>query len=237
VKVRVQYEKGDAVRFLGHLDVARVVQIAVSRAKWPVEMSQGFSPRPKISFYAPLPAGTAGQEEYFDAVLTKPWSLSALARGLSGTLPAGFSLHEVQEAPDKEEPLELRIAASAYALDLKGVNVDDLSRSLDAFMAASQVPFVVVRPKESRNVDLRPFILDMGKPNLVSGERLLLEMTIRHDEGRTIRPQWVLGSLSQFGLDLDPREAIIDRRKILFGQRENSIPGAGGAGSRRDRPD
>lgn len=221
MRVRAKYAKGDAVRFLGHLDVARVIQISVSRARWPVEMSQGFSPRPKISFYAPLPAGTSGSEECFDAVLTKPWSLTALARSLSGTLPAGFALHEVQGAPDKEESFEARIAASLYGLDLKGVKAEDLSRSLDAFMAEKEVPFTVVRPKETKTVDLRSFVLHMGEPETTSGERIVLDMILRHDEGRTIRPQWVLGSLSKFGLNLDPREAIIDRRKILFGQRED----------------
>ncbi len=221
MRVRATYAKGDSVRFLGHLDVGRVIQIAASRAKWPVEMSQGFSPRPKFSFYAPLPAGTAGWEEWFDAVLDRPWSLSTLARSLSGTLPRGFSLHELKEAPQRGEPFESTIAASSYIADLKGVRCEDLADALDAFMAEEQVPFVVVRPKEQKTVDLRPFVLHLGEPKRESEERTILEMTLSHDEGRTIRPQWVLGSLARFGLELDPLEAIIDRRKILFGQREN----------------
>ncbi len=221
MKVRAKYEKGDKVRFLGHLDVQRVVQIAASRAKWPLEMSQGFNPRPKFSFYSPLPAGTAGREEYFDAVLSAPWSLRDLAMSLARALPEGFSLHEIQEAPQREEPFESRIAASLYGLDLRGIDPRELSRALDAFMAEDSVPFVVVRPKEKKTVDLRPFALHISEPEAVSEERVVLEMTLGHNDGRTVRPQWVLGSLAQFGLDLDPLEAIIDRRKILLEQREN----------------
>ena len=217
MKVRTTYTKGDKVRFLGHLDVQRVVHLALNRAKWPVEMTLGFSPRPKLSFYAPLPAGTAGWEEYFDAVLTAPWSLKQLAGSLSGVMPEGFSLHEVREVPEREEPFELRIASSEYVLDLKGVDAKELSRALDAFLSSDQVPFLVVRPKERKTVDLRPFVLRISEVNEVSGGRLVLDMAIRHEEGRTVRPQWVLGSLSEFGLDLDPKEAIIDRRKILLG--------------------
>jgi len=217
MKVRVKYEKGDRVRFLGHLDVQRVVLIAASRALWPMEMSQGYNPRPKFSFYSPLPAGTAGWEEYFDAVLTTPWSLRDLARSFSRALPEGFALHEVQEAPQREEPFESRIAASLYRLDLRSVDERELLRALDAFMAEDSVPYEVVRPKEKKSVDLRPFVLQIGEPEAVSEERVVLDMTLGHDEGRTIRPQWVLGSLDKFGLSLDPREAIIDRRKILLG--------------------
>ena len=112
MRVRAKYEKGDAVRFLGHLDVARVVRIAVSRAKWPVDMSQGFTPRPRLAFYAPLPAGTAGMEEYFDASLAERRELPDLARSLSKALPAGLRLHEVYGIPDNEGSLEERISAS-----------------------------------------------------------------------------------------------------------------------------
>lgn len=221
MRVRVRYEKGDAVRFLSHLDVARVIQIAVFRAKWPIEMSQGFSPRPRLSFYAPLPAGTAGLDEHFDAQLRVPWGLPGLARSLSVSLPGGFALHEVRGISDREESLEARITASQYLLDVKGVDVAQLSRSLDAFMAEDEVLFDVVRPKETKSVDLRPFVLEIGDVCAESGDKAVLEMTLKHDAGRTIRPQWVLGSLGRFGLDLDPREAIVDRRKVLFGQRED----------------
>lgn len=217
MRVRVKYEKGDAVRFLGHLDVARVIQISVGRAKWPVEMSQGFSPRPRLSFYAPLPAGTRGMEEYFDAGLRSPWGLPDLARSLSKSLPGGFRLHEVYGISEREGSLEERIIASLYSVDLKGVDAKELPKSLEAFMSESRVPFKVVRPKEEKTVDLRPFVLEIGEIHRISGDLTTLEMKLRHEMGRTIRPQWVLGSLGSFGLDLDPREAIIDRRKILFG--------------------
>lgn len=211
------YEKGDAVRFLGHLDVARVIQIAVKRAGWPVEMSQGFNPRPKISFYAPLPVGTAGLEEYFDAVLDDRRSLPELARSLSGSLPDGFRLHEVYGVADRDEPLEARIRASQYSVDLKGIGASEIGRALDAFLGLQEVPYLVVRPKESKTVDLRPFVLAVGEARPASGDRVVFDMTVSHETGRTIRPQWVLSSLSRFGTDVDPREAIIDRRKILIG--------------------
>ena len=38
-------------------------------------------------------------------------------------------------------------------------------------------------------------------------------MCIR-DSGRTARPQWVIDSLSEFGLSADSKEVIVDRVKI-----------------------
>jgi radical SAM-linked protein len=217
MKLRAVYEKGDRVRFLGHLDVARCIQLSVFRAKWPVEMSQGFSPRPKISVYAPLPVGVSGEEEYFDAVLGGCPDLALLARTLSAALPEGFVLHEVYPAPLREEPFEESIKASSYSVDVKGVKPDRVKKALDEFRDASQVLFEVERPKGSRVYDLRPFVRSLGEPFEAEGNRVVLDMEIAHEKGRTVRPQWVLSSLSRYGLDLDAREAIFNRRKIIFG--------------------
>ncbi|HHY45519.1 MAG TPA: DUF2344 domain-containing protein [Firmicutes bacterium] len=216
MRVRAVYEKGDRVRFLGHLDVGRCLKLALRRAGWPVEMSQGFSPKPKISVYAPLPVGVAGHREYFDAVLSGRPDIGALARTLASSLPEGFALHELYPVGDGEPPFEETVKASLYSVDMEGVEPEAIRRALDAFLKASQVLFDVVRPNEVKTVDLRPFVLGVGEPEEAGADRVVLDMTIAHDKGRTVRPQWVIASLAEFGLNADPREAIIDRRKIIF---------------------
>ena len=212
--VRVSYEKGDKVRFLGHLDVTRIVQMSASRARWPVKMSEGFSPKPKMDFGSPLPVGVAGYEEAFEAVLSEPRPLDWLARTLTTAFPSGFRVREIQPVPPERESLLDSIVASAYDLDIKGVEAIALSKAFDAFMADESVLLEVKRPKDPRRVDLRPFVLEAE----VLSSWGATSMTLKHDRGRTIRPQWVLSSLVRYGVEMDPREAIIDRRKILFEQ-------------------
>lgn len=232
--VRVIYEKGDKVRFLGHLDIVRVVQMSVARAGWPVKMSEGFSPKPRMDFGSPLPVGVAGYEEMFEVVLTEARPLDWLARTLSAQFPSDFRIREILPVPPGRESLSESIVASAYDLDLKGVEASALSRAFDAFMADESVLLEITRPKETRQVDLRPFVLEalvlpstgeIDRPAACSpahagqdNTRVLASMTVRHDRGRTIRPQWVLSSLDRYGLVLDARETIIDRRKILLEQ-------------------
>lgn len=239
--VRVTYEKGDKVRFLGHLDVTRIVQMSASRARWPVKMSEGFSPKPRMDFGSPLPVGVAGYEEVFEVVLSEPRSLDWLARTLATAFPSGFRVREIRPIPPGQESLADSIAASNYDLNLKEVDASALSRAFDAFMADESVLLEVKRPKDTRQVDLRPFVLEAevlssgGEPNeparcgsqVVGGTtRVTSSMTVRHDKGRTIRPQWVLSSLDRYGVELDPREAIIDRRKILFEQQSRDAGSA-----------
>jgi len=229
VRVRVEYEKGDAVRFLSHLDVARVIKMALFRARWPVEMSKGFSPRPKIAFYSPLPVGTAGRQEYFDADLDETriqgnpvGSLRVLAERISLQFPKGISLRSIHLVPRGESSLEARIRASQYEVDIKGVKKGRIGASLDAFLKEDSVPFEVVRPGGAKTLDLRPFVLSASLREGGALDRIFLDMTLKHDEGRTIRPQWVLAALQRFdpvpGEEFDPREAIVDRTRVVFGK-------------------
>ncbi len=239
MKIRVRYAKGDKVRFLSHLDLARNIRMALKRAKWPVAMTQGYSPKMKVSFYAPLPVGTSGEEEYLDVTLDRAGLeafvqsqvaqsgrvsglsssteiLAKLKCALSSVLPKGFSVHNVFLVPHGDEPFESQIQGSLYRVKIETEEVasQSLSSSIEAFLTQEQVLFEVQRPKKTRTMDLREFVEEICfEPGLYP---FTLFMRIRHDNGRTARPQWVVESLSRFGTDIDTGEVIVNRLKLYF---------------------
>ncbi len=217
-KIRVIYRKGDTVRFLSHLDVARVIHMSLKRSSWPVQMSRGFSPKPRVSFYSPLPVGTAGQEEYFDALLSGRPLLPDLVRSLTKAMPEGFSVSGAYEVPVKAPSLDQTIRGSVYSIELRDVDKTQVAEAVRAFTEDDSVLFDVDRQSGTRTLDLRKFVRGIGEPQSVSGKSdfVTIDMVIQHYDGRTVRPEWVLAALTRYGLSLDPKEAIIDRRKILF---------------------
>ncbi|MEM0950740.1 MAG: TIGR03936 family radical SAM-associated protein [Cyanobacteria bacterium P01_H01_bin.74] len=72
VKARLKIEKRGNLRFISHLDWLRMIYRAVSRSKLPVAYSQGFNPKPKISFSPALPLFTESHGEYVDIELLRP---------------------------------------------------------------------------------------------------------------------------------------------------------------------
>lgn len=69
VRYRLTYRKaGDAV-LLGHLDILRQLTITLRRAGMTVERSQGFNPRPRYYFAAPLALGHFALAEPVDIML------------------------------------------------------------------------------------------------------------------------------------------------------------------------
>ncbi|MGI6621178.1 MAG: TIGR03936 family radical SAM-associated protein [Bacillota bacterium] len=240
MRVRVRYTKGDTVRFLSHLDIARNLRMALAGAKWPVAMTQGYSPKMKVSFYAPLPVGTAGDEEYMDVVLdTKGIAdfirakaqgalsggnagrhvrlahvLTPLAQALSAALPKGIALKGLYIVPDSKSSFESQIRASLYRVETEEVTAEALSSAMAEFLAQAQVLSELRRPGQTKTVDLRKFVESIDVvPNSCPATFF---MKIRHENGRTVRPQWVIDSLARFGMDVDTAEVIVDRIKLYL---------------------
>lgn len=56
-RLRFAYAKGEALRYISHLDLARTWERAFRRAGLPVAYSQGFNPKPRFQIAAALPWG------------------------------------------------------------------------------------------------------------------------------------------------------------------------------------
>lgn len=207
--------------------------MALARAGWPVAMTGGYSPKMKVSFYAPLPVGTAGKKNTWMWCLTPRVLrvlsgrtlcgsrkfrdidiLAQLTKAFSRVLPEGFSVKQVYLVDDGKQNFESQITGSLYRIEVEEVTTEDLSPAIEQFLTQEQVLYELERPKQTRTTDLRKFVESI---EVVPGSSpATIFMKIRHDNGRTVRPQWVLESLSEFGLDIDTREVIVDRLKVYF---------------------
>ncbi len=70
--VRLRFSKRGKVRFVGHRDIARAFERAFRIVGLPLAFTQGFSPRPKVSFGLALTVGAESDAEYLDVELTEP---------------------------------------------------------------------------------------------------------------------------------------------------------------------
>ena len=60
--VRVAFTEHGKVRFVSHRDVARAFERAFRIEKLPLSFTQGFSPRPKVSFGLALSRAAGGDQ-------------------------------------------------------------------------------------------------------------------------------------------------------------------------------
>ncbi len=92
MKFRLRFTKGDAVRWLSHLDLSRAWSRVFVRSELPLRYSEGFSPHPKISFGPALPLGVGGRAEYMDVSMTEPLDVKSIIASLNRSAPGGLEV-------------------------------------------------------------------------------------------------------------------------------------------------
>ncbi len=208
MRVRIRFTKVGKVRFTSHRDVARIWERALRRAGISMAYSQGFSPRPKLSFGLALSTGHESDAEYLDVELVDEryaaedaWGDSGtaatdLAEALTSVLPDGMDV--VAVAPiafdgTKGESLQQAVVSCTWAVEVDGVERADV----DAWVAdvLSREEIVVERERKGKPVveDLRPQVLalrveeESGTGS--SGVRLLADLGT---QPRALRPTELL---------------------------------------------
>jgi radical SAM family uncharacterized protein/radical SAM-linked protein len=181
----VYYSKQDQARYFGHLEMVNIVTRALRRAKIPVKYSQGFHPKPKISFGDPLPIGIESDQERF--VMSVPGALDpdTVTRLLNQHLPDGLAVDSSQFLTTGSKPLETR--SSAYRVTLR--DGDFQEENLISFQNSSEV--IISRSNRKgklKKINLKDMVLDIELQNAKQ-----LKLTLAADRGNTIRPAQILG--------------------------------------------
>ena len=94
-RVRIRFAKHGKVRFTSHRDVARIWERALRRAGVEIAYTEGFSPRPRLSFGLALSTGHESDAEYLDVILRdepSPSTVEQLPARLAPVLPAGIDV-------------------------------------------------------------------------------------------------------------------------------------------------
>jgi len=102
VRIRARFTKLGRVRWTSHRDVARMWERALRRGRVPVAYTEGFTPRPQLSFGLALPTGCESVAEYPDIALDSALEPADLAREVGSMLPDGVDVvAAVAQATDR----------------------------------------------------------------------------------------------------------------------------------------
>ena len=117
MRVRFIYSKRNGACFVPHIALAQMFSRSASRAGLKLTMTQGFSPRAKISFAPELPAGVVALNEpvdmFFEFDKNAPKNLIDL---MNDSLPEGFNISRVIFPPDDSPSLGKVCKAAEYLL-------------------------------------------------------------------------------------------------------------------------
>ncbi|MDP2645322.1 MAG: TIGR03960 family B12-binding radical SAM protein [Desulfobacterales bacterium] len=177
---KITYAKTGPARYFGHLELVRIFSRAIRRAGIPVKFSEGFHPKPKISFEDPLPIGIESLCEAFYFSVSDICSPQSIAARLNLHLPAGLEVRDCLRAARKKG--EAGPGGAVFEISLKAGFFNE--NELKSFADSDRVVLSRQNRKGTvQQIELKQLVL---KIDLLAGNRL--ELTLRAGPAETVRP-------------------------------------------------
>ena len=209
-KYLLLFEKGESIRWLGHLDILRTFERAIRRASLPIAFSAGFNPRERLAFASALSTGVTGGEERATLELTDPLETTEIITRLNGSLPSGIRISSCTAVSDAEAKEEMnshgRGEYHVICDTPEDATESQISNAIEALLAKSEIIVMREKEKKTKKVDIRPAIFSLSlqaKPeatqaeNTLQSKRITLEMIVGQGESGTAKPQEVVSTLAE----------------------------------------
>lgn len=195
---RLRFEKTGPARFYSHHDMMRLFEHGLRRAEFPLSLSAGFNPRPRVTFLSALPLGVESVDEWVEIELTEALDAEEFGKRMAGQFPEGVRIREAGAAVGRVAAVE-----AEYEATLGEVAVD-----VAALLARKEIP-VERRTSEgaARTVDIRPWIL---RAQAADGK---LTFAIRITDNGSARPEEVLRELGVPGARVVRTRTVMAAKK------------------------
>ena len=226
MKVRVRFEKKGVLKYVGHLDMMRYFQKAISRVNLPIAYSEGFNPHQIMSFGNPLGLGMTSSAEYMDIELLEEIpSLEGINR-LNNEMVPGIKILSFRYLPDKAKNAMSATWASSYKIELndkiKGAieNMSYISQSIDEFMSKKECIITKKTKKSTRELDILPLIYEFQ----YTDNHFYIKCS--SSSGDNIKPEVIMNEFFKYlgyELELDRVNLYIERLDIYTLEGENLI--------------
>jgi radical SAM family uncharacterized protein/radical SAM-linked protein len=151
-RVRVRYAKLGRLVALSHLETMHALLRAIRRAGLPVAYSQGFHPKPRVSFGPALPVGVESLCEHLDLDLLGPADAAEVASRLAAELPEDLRVLESEEIDPAEESVSQALRAVHYRVQFPQENWGEaaLARRVETFQGADRSVVTRASPPKAR---------------------------------------------------------------------------------------
>ncbi len=193
-KVGLRFTKTGSLRFLGHLEVMKVVKRLVRRAGLPLKYSSGFHPMPRISFSEPTPLGVESLDERLElTLLGPPIPVDEIITRLNREAPQGMSFSALCNQGLKPRKRSVMMKKTEYVASFEdapsGFDIDSerIDGFIKDFVSRDTLPAVITKGEKSRTIDLRQQI---GEIRRLDGEGV--KFVLLHGAAPGIRPVDVL---------------------------------------------
>ncbi|MBU0993721.1 MAG: TIGR03960 family B12-binding radical SAM protein [Proteobacteria bacterium] len=189
-KYFISFSKQGMAKYLSHLELVNIIMRAIKRTDIPVQFSNGFHPKPKISFDDPLPVGIETLEDFFYFELTEYINPETIEKKLNSDLPEGILINSCRQKVHQSK--HIQTSPVRYLLHSSNCIFDETC--LNIFFLQEKCILIKTNKKgQKKEIDLKKLVL---KIELLDSYNLL--MLLIFESGLSVRPSEIIKTVFSF---------------------------------------
>ena len=211
-EVRLRFSKTGQAKYISHLDTNRVFSRALARAKINLWYTQGFNPRPYMSFSLPLSLGVESYCENVDLRILDDLTDEEIKDRMNNALPLGIRIVDVYE--DFMDCHDIVYSDYVFKFEFK-----DNETALEKIIAVLESDEILAQKKAKqgkrrilKETDIKQFIVKYNAS--IRNNNIVLNITLLAGPDKNLNPTLLFDTIIRL-IDMDYEWKSIGRISLL----------------------
>ena len=186
--LRFKFIKRGSLQYISHLDLVRTMHKGIVRAKLPLWYTEGFNPKPKMIFAAPLSIGTESECEFMDLRMNEYIDPAEAMARLNANMTHEMQITEAYYPESKFTDLKWM----SYRITIGGVGLStEVAEKCRALLNGDAV--IVQKKNSDQTMDIRHLIKSAEAS--YDGENIIIDAVLSADPSAFLNPEYVIKAL------------------------------------------
>ena len=214
--LRFKFRKLGRLQYISHLDLVRTMNKIIVRSGLPLYYSEGFNPKPKMAFAAPLSIGTESYTEFMDLRLRDIVDPKAAMDALNSNMTEEMQIFEAYYPETKFTEMKWL----SYEIEIFTVGASiELAEKCNEILNGEALEVLKSTKSGEKMVDIRPLVRSASVVH--TGDALKINCTLSSDPSCFLNPEYIVDALkSNAGIlsakDLTSESYTIKRISAYF---------------------
>ena len=187
INLRIKFKKVGSLQYISHLDLVRTMHKIVVRSKLPLWYTEGFNPKPKMVFAAPLSTGTESMVEFMDLRLEKEMSTEEAIKALNRNMTEEMQVLDAYYPTSKLTDLKWL----SYKISVSDANAcGELAEKCNIALTKEDITVEKKTKSGLAFVNIKPMIKSADV--FFDGERIIVDCILSADASSFLNPEYVI---------------------------------------------
>ena len=187
INLRIRFKKIGNLQYISHLDLVRTMQKIIVRSALPLWYTEGFNPKPKMVFAAPLSIGTQSVVEFMDLRLNEKIDPAVAMAKLNANMTDEMQVIEAYYPETKLTDLKWM----TYTVEIFEENLSsELADRINTAFLKEKIEVMKKGKKGESLVDIKPLIRSADA--VFTGNSVRINALLSADQSLFLNPEHII---------------------------------------------